>query len=236
MMQNNESNHKFTKFLKTKGYYMLLCLCLVAVGVSGYVFLSGMIAENRAVEQSLSVPAVTGPAAEQKPDQPQTPSQEQKQEDTKAASAEVEEAEPTAPTFEQTIMPVSGVVLQDHAMDHLAYNATTRDWRVHNGVDIAAEAGTQVCAAAAGVVYTVYEDETMGMTVVIRHDGDYTTKYSSLATEVSVSPGDEVALGQVIGCVGDTALLETALGDHVHFSVTCGDEVMDPAEFLGMGQ
>ena len=60
MMQNNESNHKFTNFLKTKGYYMLLCLCLVAVGVSGYVFLSGMMAENRAVEQSLSVPAVTG--------------------------------------------------------------------------------------------------------------------------------------------------------------------------------
>jgi murein DD-endopeptidase MepM/ murein hydrolase activator NlpD len=123
-----------------------------------------------------------------------------------------------------------------YAMNELSYNATTRDWRVHNGVDIAAEAGTQVCAAAAGVVYTVYEDETMGMTVVIRHDGDYTTKYSSLATEVSVSPGDEVALGQVIGCVGDTALLETALGDHVHFSVTCGDEVMDPAEFLSMGQ
>jgi murein DD-endopeptidase MepM/ murein hydrolase activator NlpD len=146
----------------------------------------------------------------------------------------------TTPTQPKKLMktgaPVAGQTVYDYAMDCLSYNETTRDWRVHNGVDIAAEAGTQVCAAAAGVVYTVYEDETMGMTVVIRHDGDYTTKYSSLATEVSVSPGDEVALGQVIGCVGDTALLETALGDHVHFSVTCGDEVMDPAEFLGMGQ
>ena len=121
-------------------------------------------------------------------------------------------------------------------MDELSYNATTRDWRVHNGVDIAAEAGAQVCAAADGVVYTVYQDETMGMTVVIRHDGDYTTKYASLAEEVSVSPGDEVILGQAIGCVGSSALLESALGDHVHFSVTCGDEAMDPAEFLSMGQ
>jgi len=32
--------------------------------------------------------------------------------------------------------------------------------------------------------------------------------------------------------VGQTALLETAIGPHVHFSVTCNDEPMDPAQFL----
>ena len=117
-------------------------------------------------------------------------------------------------------------------MDSLSYNQTTRDWRVHNGIDIAAEAGTPVCAAADGTVYTVYEDETMGMTVVIRHDGGYTTQYASLAQEVSVAPGDTVALGQTIGCVGQTALMESAIGDHVHFSVSCNGEVVDPAQFL----
>ena len=61
-------------------------------------------------------------------------------------------------------------------MDCLSYNETTRDWRVHNGVDIAAEEGTPVMAAADGQVYTVYEDETMGTTVVIRHEDGYTTK------------------------------------------------------------
>ena len=74
----------------------------------------------------------------------------------------------------------------------------------------------------------------MGTTVVIRHDGGYTTKYSSLAEELSVKTGDSVELGQVIGCVGDTALIENALGPHVHFSVTYRDADMDPVEFINM--
>lgn len=117
-------------------------------------------------------------------------------------------------------------------MDALSYNQTTRDWRVHDGMDIGAEAGTTVCAAANGTVYTVYDDESMGMTVVIRHDGGYTTQYSSLAQEVAVKAGDTVKAGQKIGSVGNSALLESAIGDHVHFSVSCNGEVVDPADFL----
>ena len=121
-------------------------------------------------------------------------------------------------------------------METLSYNQTTRDWRVHDGIDIAAEAGTPVCAAAEGVVESVREDDAMGCTVTISHDGGYTTQYSSLAGEVSVQSGEAVVMGQVIGCVGDTALLETALGPHVHFSVTCKGAPMDPAEFLSLGK
>ena len=117
-------------------------------------------------------------------------------------------------------------------MEALCYNPTTRDWRVHNGIDIAAEPGSEVCAAADGTVYTVYEDETMGTTVVIRHDGGYVTKYASLAEDVKVSAGQSVKSGDVIGTVGCTALLETAIGDHLHFAVTCNGEAYDPNEFL----
>jgi murein DD-endopeptidase MepM/ murein hydrolase activator NlpD len=72
----------------------------------------------------------------------------------------------------------------------------------------------------------------MGTTVVIRHDGGYVTMYSSLAETVTVKAGDRVVMGQTIGQVGNTALLENAIGDHVHFSVTWNDKSMDPAEFL----
>ena len=128
--------------------------------------------------------------------------------------------------------PLAGEITKDYAMDCLSYNETTRDWRVHNGVDIAAQEGTPVCAAADGTVYTVYNDETMGMTVVIRHDGGYITKYASLAEDVSVKAGDKVTAGQTIGQVGSTALLENAVGDHLHFSVTCNGELMNPKDFL----
>ena len=76
----------------------------------------------------------------------------------------------------------------------------------------------------------------MGCTVVIRHDEGYTTKYSSLAENIAVRPGDSVTAGQTIGYAGDTAIVENALGNHVHFSVTHRDEPMDPAEFFALGQ
>ena len=71
---------------------------------------------------------------------------------------------------------------------------------------------------------------------MITHDGGYATRYGSLSQEVLVSPGDAVALGQPIGVVGTTALLESALEPHVHFSVTCDGEPVDPREFLELGE
>ena len=131
---------------------------------------------------------------------------------------------------------MEGQTVAVYAMDALGYNPTTRDWRTHNGMDIAAEEGTPVLAAADGTVYTVYEDDTMGTTVVIRHAGGYVTKYASLAADVPVSVGSQVTMGQTIGYADSTALVETTLGSHVHFSVTCMNQSMDPAEFLALGK
>ena len=71
---------------------------------------------------------------------------------------------------------------------------------------------------------------------MIRHEGGYTTKYASLGENLAVKAGDKVTAGQTIGYAGDTALVETALGSHVHFSVSHQDVPMDPAEFLALGK
>jgi murein DD-endopeptidase MepM/ murein hydrolase activator NlpD len=75
----------------------------------------------------------------------------------------------------------------------------------------------------------------MGTTVVIRHVDGYITKYASLETDVPVKPGDAVTMGQQIGTVGNTALLESAIGDHIHFSVTRNGAPVDPEAFLQLG-
>ena len=217
------SNKKFTN---GKGYYIALALCALAIGVSGYLYYSHANEE----QTQLSSPDVTTPLTvpDEESDLPVVATQPQQ--------SPSQPTETTAPTVTrkplQTMSPVEGEIVVVYAMDSLGYNPTTRDWRTHNGVDIAAEEGSAVCAAADGTVYTVYEDDTMGMTVVIRHQDGYITKYASLAQEVSVKAGDTVTMGQKIGYVGSSALLESAIGDHVHFSVTCNDEPVDPAEFL----
>ena len=45
-----------------------------------------------------------------------------------------------------------------------------------------------------------------------------------------------MSLGQTIGYASASALVETAMGSHVHFSVTCQDIPMDPGDFLALGQ
>ena len=218
------SKKKFMEFLKEKGYYIALVLCAVAIGISGYLYY-----------QNNNIPDETM----QSPTNQQSPNTDSDVQTAVTNPDGTGTATPTEPTPTQgakkpgkITKPVSGDTVLDYAMETLCYNPTTRDWRVHNGIDYAAEAGTQVCAAADGIIYTVYEDETMGTTVVIRHDGGYTTKYSSLAKEVSVTAGQEVTAGQVIGSVGCTALLETAIGDHLHFSVSCNGDPVDPNDFL----
>ena len=218
------SNKKFTESFGSGGYYIALILCAVAIGVSGYLYYRNTTSKNQ-TEPNQSVIA-TNPGGD----------------NVQAVATGPAEGDPTAPDATEPTQivqkpqvirqPLEGKTIASFAMDVLSYNQTTRDWRTHNGMDIAAEAGTKVCAAADGTVYTVFQDDAMGTTVVIRHEGGYTTTYASLDSQVTVATGDTVTAGQTIGAVGTTALLETAIGEHLHFSVSCNGSYVDPAEFL----
>ena len=212
---------KFSGNLGGKGYYIALILCAVAIGITGYVYY-----RNTNEEPQLNAPVSNT--------DPQLQDDNMQVVATEGKGEQVSVQEPDADPFGQIVKPVSGETAVPYSMEMLTYNQTTRDWRVHDGMDIAAEAETPVCAAAAGTVYTVCQDDMMGMTVVISHPEGYITEYASLAENVEVAPGDKVTAGQCIGYVGDSALLESAIGDHVHFRVTCNGKLVDPMEFLGL--
>ena len=215
------SKKNFSDSIRGKGYYIALILCAVAIGISGYLYYRNTNDTELQLQNQPNADVQVNASLDN---------------DTQPTQTDGEQSNPTEATSAmkaiETAFPVEGDTIAEYAMDCLSYNQTTRDWRTHNGVDIAAEAGASVCAAAAGTVYTVYEDEMMGTVVVIRHDGGYATEYASLDEQVKVAAGDSVKMGQAIGCVGQSALLESAIGDHVHFSVTCNGESVNPAEFL----
>ena len=207
---------KFTGSVGRKGYYIALVLCAAAIGISGFLYYRN---GDKPQDPNLStIPTVNQNDQSALSPDPSNPSMD----------------DPTVPPLgiRKTVHPLEGQTVAVYAMDFLTYNETTRDWRVHNGIDIAADAGATVVAAADGEVYSVYEDQKLGTTVVIRHADGYTTKYSSLAENVSVQPGQKVTAGQAIGTVGNTALMESAIGDHLHFAVTCNGASVDPEEFL----
>ena len=229
------------QFLKTLANNRLLvamtALCVLAAGVGGWFLL-----QEEAPAPVPELPAqaeVSAPV----PDIPAAPPELPAAEVPEPAAVIVEEEEaPPAPVIDDTpvvaqvprlvVSPLNGTILTAFSVDELVYSETFEDWRTHDGVDIAAEAGTTVLSASSGTVLSVKNDDMMGTTVVIDHGDGYQTTYANLQAKPTVEAGEAVSAGQIIGAVGTTAAAESAQGPHLHFSVALNGDIVDPNEYL----
>lgn len=137
---------------------------------------------------------------------------------------------PTAVLPPEFLCPVGGVLVKDFSADIPVFSLTMEDYRVHCGIDIGADAGTEVLAAADGEVTGVYFDPMMGQTVEITHSGGYITIYRNMQTKMpaDIVKGASVSAGDTIGYVGDTALVEISDSPHVHFEIRKDGESINP--------
>ena len=239
-MQHNDHSetNRFRKFFQEKGYYIVLFLCILAVGVSGYLFVSGAVSEKKALSEptlsvatSAEIPA-SGTSGGKPAEKPSSQSKPAASSQDTSAEASVPVTEPAAETLSVRVWPVSGSSIAGYSMQELSFNPTTQDWRTHDGIDLAALAGEPVRAACSGTVTAVYDDEFLGTTVVISHPEGYETCYSNLAAMPAVSAGMRVTAGDTIGSVGASALLESASSSHLHFAVRQDGKSVDPARFI----
>lgn len=122
--------------------------------------------------------------------------------------------------------PVGGVVSSSFGPRRDPFNGVTR---LHDGVDIAAPAGTPVTAAAGGKVIFSGAAAGYGNMVEIAHDNGIVTRYAHTASNL-VALGDEVRLGQSIALVGNTG---RSTGAHLHFEVRKDGKPIDPSILLG---
>ena len=223
------------------GLYIALFLGLTALAVAGYWMLLPSSADKTPtnvtkppVTTPITAEPVTPDVPEVKPEEPAEPVQSVVEVTVSEKEAEV--TEPVTPVAPRLIVsPLSGETVAAFSMDELAYSETLADWRTHDGIDIKADAGTQVLAASSGTVLSVADDDLMGTTVVIAHDGGYETTYSNLQSVPTVAPEQYVSAGQVIGAVGTTSLAEASMAPHLHFSVTKDGEIIDPQE-IGLNE
>jgi murein DD-endopeptidase MepM/ murein hydrolase activator NlpD len=104
-------------------------------------------------------------------------------------------------------------------------------YEYHPGIDIAVPEGTPIRAAAAGTValqQSEAESGGYGNYTCIDHGGGLSTCYAHQSA-FSVSLGDSVSQGEVIGYTGCTGY---CLGPHLHFEVRIYGEVTDPMGYL----
>ena len=233
---------KLSDFISGKGFYLVVLVCVAAIALSGWYLVQGV---RGGLGDTLDQPVSGSAAIADKPSAQPTPRPAAKPSDPPAAaSARLETAPSAAPSVQPAPTPtpapaplvftgpVKGEIVAGFSVEALAYNETMGDWRTHNGLDIAADRGAQVLAAAAGTVSALYQDDLMGTVVEVDHGQGLVSQYANLAATPTVKVGDAVSTGTIIGSVGGTAALESGLASHIHYALLKEGCPVDPADYL----
>ena len=143
----------------------------------------------------------------------------------------VVEVEEVIPDEVEYVMPLAGELQKSFSTDELLWDDTMKDWRTHNGIDIASDVGTEVDTAAAGIVIEAFESETYGFVVKVQHPDGIVTVYKNLE-RIVVEKDDAIDLGQMIGTVGNKASFEIGQKPHLHFEVIKDEKNINPMELI----
>ena len=223
----------------SKGFYIALCFLVAALGFTIYSGrLRADLRERQASFEEVLDGAKIDPEkvsvididGQEKPLEEKPVNSFEKVPEVVETSA-VSAAKTEKPKFAME-MPHSGEIIEPCSLDELLYSETMKDWRTHNGIDIAAKVGEQVRAAESGTVTKVLKDELFGVVVTIDHGNGILTNYANLQSEDFIKVGTKVKKGDIIGGVGKSGALEEMAEPHLHFEVVSNGEYKDPREFL----
>ncbi len=127
--------------------------------------------------------------------------------------------------------PVQGDVVMKFSMDSTVYYKTLGLYKVNPAVNIAAEPGTNVIAAASGVVQSVVQNEETGTTVTVAIGDGYTTTYGMLG-DVNLKEGMTVIAGNVIGAVSEPTRYYEKEGPNLYFKLAKDEVPLDPTAYF----
>ncbi|AGX41543.1 M23 family metallopeptidase [Clostridium saccharobutylicum] len=215
-MDKNLKN-KLKELFSKKGFYIALFLCLcviVAVGTISYKKLSNKNevsnSEDINKEITMNVDDNQKTATNEMPNaeraQNDADTSKQSSEKNKTDNSKTQKSTTVATTNNVKFLnPVDGVESRTYTYPK-PVKVEDNVFRTIRGVNVEAKIGTDVKAAADGVVDLVENSGVEeGVVVEIKHANGLKTRYGNLDANVSVKQGDKVTSNQVIGKVGNTA-------------------------------
>lgn len=142
-----------------------------------------------------------------------------------------EDEKPVDGATEGMVMPLASVsVSNDYGF---WYNQTLNCYYEHQGLDFMAEVGTEVLAAEAGVIESIYKEDLLsGTEVVIDHGNGLKSLYRFVVETDGLKVGDRVEKGQVIATVAEANGDEYKEGAHLHFEILQNGTNVDPTTHL----
>lgn len=229
-----QKKNLFVKLKEDKGARAIAITVTVMLLVLTAIIITTVIA-NRAAKDNVVLPpddstqaGVNDPVPDEKPNV--TPQPEEQP--TPTPPADQETNADVLP--KQFLLPVYGVMQKKHDTEVQVFSPTMGDYRMHLGIDVGTAAGASVSAMADGVIAQVWEDVRMGQCVAIKHGGECYTIYKNLSAELPAGTvvGATVKAGDVIGTVGESAMVEVAEEPHLHLEMTVNGLQVDPMDYF----
>ncbi len=235
-----------------KGFYITAALsfCLVVFAIAlVYRTSTNMIKDIFTTNPPTSAPVTTVPSNDITVKEEKEPSKTtttkvtttQEQETSLAWSGrdntkEHTTAEVTKAVISNTsyILPLTSEVQKGYSPTTPVYDETMGDWRVHRGIDFAAEEGTEVKAVGKGRVTKVISDPSLGYVIEVDH-GDFTARYCGLEQGTTVTVDAEIEKGDTVGKLG-TVPCESLQESHLHFEVIQKGKNADPLRAMRLSQ
>ena len=222
----NQKERRAARGLQIVAVCCCFCLLAVGAGVTYRAMDREKAGDGEILQKEQPVTAVQSKTIE-------IAQAEQRGEAEKTKEAKETKAQPARkneqPVFAAPLEGETKVVLA-YSTDHAIYDPTLEQYRTNASVSLSAKKGTEVKAAADGVVKEVKKDAQAGNLVRIAHGEDWLTTYGQLADAVAVKEGESVKQGQRIGTVAAPTKYGVALGEHLIFAMEKNGEPQNPME------
>ena len=212
--QTNGSVNKVAAFLKRNIYYVMMIVCVLAIGAV-VTTVAVLNTQGADIDAGGTPPVIEDPAPDPNPTPDPNP-------------------DVTPPVVDRDFiltMPVIGGELDREFNDtSLVMDTTLGSYRTHQAVDISGAVGSSIIAGFEGVVESVVMTADRGTVVTINHDNGYTSVYK-LVDAVTVKKGDKVDDDTEIGKVG-MFIFESGQDAHVHYELSKDGKLIDAMLFM----
>ena len=222
-----KGNNKFLFFLRKNAVYLILTACILAVGLSITLMI---INENRQSLNADQNPSINAPA-----DNDQQTVNPNEPDDNPVINPD-QPNEPIEPVSKPIIfeLPILNPTSIGEYSETMVFNSTLNRFSAHMAIDFFADEGTNVLAVYDGTISNIENTLLTGTTITIDHGNGLFTVYNSLADGNSVSVGQVVKQGDVIGQVSVSNRQEYKAGAHLHFEVIENGDNIDPSKYLSL--
>jgi len=238
---NNNLKEKLKKLVRKEGFYiaLFLCLCIiVTVGTISYKMVNNKNEVNKTEDINKEL-TMNSNNDEKSINEIQNAERVEKTPDTSKETADKTKTEKatvvSTTNTVKLINPIDGVESRKYT-----YPAPVKMgegiFRTIRGINLQAKIGTEVKAAAEGIVELVENSGVEeGVVVEIKHANGLKTRYVNLDTNILVKKGDKVKANQTIAKVGETAKVfsKDAFGEFLNLQVidSKGEQV-NPEKYL----